>query len=147
MIKRLILFAILISITLSCGDSYYAETYSFDEGWRKEEILDFSIEIQEPNKDYDFYFVVRNTDDYPYRNLILFTDFEGARDTMYYNLADKNGQWIGTGMGSEKTVKLEFKHNYHFKDKGTKSLRIQQAMRKDTLYGIEDISVIIDKKN
>ncbi len=133
-------------LLVSCSEGYFTQSYALGEGWQKDNDLEFTINIEEPKKEYDLYFVVRNTDDYPFRNLILFTELEGSIDTLYYDLADKNGQWIGTGWNT-KELNLEFKHNYHFETKGEKSLKVTQAMRKDTLYGISDFTVWIDKKN
>ncbi len=123
------------------------ESKDFDEGWNKDSIVSFPVQIEEPKKDYNIYFVVRNSNQYPFRNLILFTDLEGEKDTLYYDLADKKGKWLGSGLGNSKELTLQYRTNYHFDSEGEKIIKVQQAMRKDTLYGITDISVIVDKRN
>ena len=123
---------------------YFTETYSFKNGWKKTENLNFSVDIKDKNQPKNIYFLVRNNNDYPFRNLILFTEIEGIKDTISYDLADISGKWLGDGIGNTKEIKFIFKKNYTFKKTGEQNIKAVQAMRKDTLLGIQDISLIIE---
>ncbi len=146
--KYYLVCCMVLALSLnSCTDVFFTESFTFDEGWKKDQTLKYNFEISEPKKDYNIYFIVRNNNDYPYRNLILFTELDGKKDTVYYNIADKEGRWLGTGLGDQKELTLQFKQNYHFQSAGAKSLKVLQAMRNDTLYGITDFIVLINKRN
>ncbi len=137
----------MVLLFTSCENHFLAEQNDFKKGWNKEVEFVANFEVVEPKKDYDIQFIVRNNNEYPYRNLILFTELEGNKDTLYYELANKDGTWLGKGLGNTKELRLTYKTNYHFDKKGEVSLKVRQAMRADTLYGISDFGVIIDKKN
>ncbi len=145
--RPVLLFLVGLFLCFSCEDHFYTDSYETEDGWKKNDTLMYSFIVDEPQKDYNIQFIVRNNNEYPFRNLILFTELEGNRDTLYYELANQQGHWYGKGLGENKELILQYKTNYHFKNKGDKILKINQAMRKDTLYGIVDFSVMVDKTN
>ena len=62
---------------------------------------------------------VRNDNSFPYSNLFLITEFEYPNgetfiDTLEYEMALPNGQWLGKGYGSIKENKLWYKENIVF---------------------------------
>ena len=65
-------------------------------------------------------------------------------DTLNYNLALPNGEWLGKGFGDTKEILFQYKVNYKFPANGDYSIGITQAMRTDKLKGIEDIGVKIE---
>lgn len=65
-------------------------------------------------------------------------------DTLNYILAKPNGEWIGSGFGDTKETLFQYKMNHRFPKAGNYRIGITQAMRKDTLVGIEDVGVKIE---
>jgi len=65
-------------------------------------------------------------------------------DTLEYLMANPDGSWLGTG-NSVKENWLAYKHNYQFDKKGTYTIAISQANRKNgTVNGVKDLKGITD---
>jgi gliding motility-associated lipoprotein GldH len=149
---NLLLFFFL-SFFLSCDSSYYSQSESLNGNWNKNQTLDFPFEIKHNQDVFDIFFVIRNTNDYKYTNIWFLTtliDLETKKeiliDTIQYDLADrKTGKWLGDGI-TKKELKTFYKENYRFSKKGNYLLKVKQGMRENNLKGIEDFSIIIQKK-
>lgn len=118
--------------------------------WFKGESTRYSVEINDSLAAYDFYLTIRNTTDYSYSNLYIFllTRFPNgnqSRDTIECMLADKTGKWLGKGWGSIKENTILLKRNLRFPLTGEYQFLIQQAMRVDTLEGISNVGLRIEK--
>lgn len=129
---------------------YYQELRSTGGNWEKNTPLDYEFEISDTAALYDFYLLSRNNNRYPYSNLYLITEFsnpagEKFNDTLQYFLSFPDGEWIGDG-NSLKELFLLYRENISFKDTGNYKLKVWQGMREDQLAGIEDLSLIVDKK-
>lgn len=144
-----IFIAILLS---SCGQpTIFDEQVTIENAkWFKGESARYSVEINDSLTSYDFYLTVRNTTDYRYSNLYVFllTRFPNgnlSRDTIECMLADKTGRWLGKGWGSIKENTILLKQNLRFPLSGEYQFLIQQAMRVDTLEGISNVGLRIEK--
>ncbi|MGM5631677.1 gliding motility lipoprotein GldH [Apibacter raozihei] len=140
-------FALLF---IQCNHRYeYSEMVHINNSWNKNDTLQFDFTIKKPDEKKNINLVVRNNNDYPFSNLYLFLKLKQGNtvlrvDTLKYELADNTGKWKGTGVGTVKEIYLEYKKGLEFKNKGEYKLLIVQAMRKDTLKGIEDLGVNIE---
>lgn len=140
-------FFILLACTESSGDIYMK---SVNNAWQKEVSEDFTFNIDKNDGGKDILLVVRNNEDYPYSNIRFFIKLENIKmksytiDTLNYLLAKPNGEWLGTGFGRTKEILFQYKMNYQFPNSGEYKIEIKQAMRKDTLVGIEDIGIKIE---
>jgi gliding motility-associated lipoprotein GldH len=72
-------------------------------------------------------------------------------DTLEYEMATPEGEWLGTGM-TTKESKLWYKENVRFPYEGMYEVHIQQAMRKindpqgiQNLQGISEVGFRIEK--
>lgn len=129
---------------------YYQEQISTQNKWDKDQALSFDVEVKDSGN-YDFYLLSRNNNEYPYSNLYLFTQMitptgEIYSDTLQYYLAFQDGEWVGTG-NSLKELYLLYRENVSLKDTGVYKLSVWHGMREDKLIGIEDLSLIVDKKD
>jgi gliding motility-associated lipoprotein GldH len=116
-------------------------------------IMDF--EITDTVSQHNFLINVRNTEVYPYRNLYVFvkTVFPNgkfSRDTVSIVLADASGRWVGKGSGylsmsEHVSNSIMYNYNKRFPLSGTYKVEIEQAMRLDTLEGIQNIGLRIEK--
>ena len=70
-----------------------------------------------------------------------------TRDTIEFILADQTGRWLGKGWGNLKENDILLKSNLTFPLSGDYSFLVQHAMRKDTLHGISNIGLRIEKSN
>lgn len=148
--KILGIFIVLIAC-ISCskaGEQVY--TQSIDGAWNKKQIKNFEFTIDNPQEPKNLIFVVRNNNDYPYSNLRLIVELsdekgkEKIKDTLNYDLAKPNGEWLGSGFGEVKEILFQYKMGFTFPKAGTYKLDVIQAMRKDNLEGIEDIGIMIE---
>lgn len=141
---------ILFLFLLSCENTEES-TYMNDvnNSWSKNKKQEFQFNISDAQNPKNIIFVVRNNEEYPYSNIRFIVDFEEDQkkittDTLNYILAKPNGEWLGTGFGNTKEILFQYKLNYIFPKNGLYKINIRQAMRKDTLQGIEDIGIKIE---
>lgn len=96
------LFALLLMA--ACDHDVVSEQIAEVKGekWKASEVVKCEFDIEDVEAYYTMELEVRNTVDYPYRNLYLFVDIE-TPDTMKYSdtvqlfLADNAGRWYGKG--------------------------------------------------
>ena len=144
---------------ISCEQGLiYSDFQSISQGsWDKDDIKVFNISEVDSISSFQMFINVRNNNSFPYSNLFLITELEYPNgetfiDTLEYEMALPNGQWLGKGYGSIKENKLWYKENIVFPVNGVYTLRIGHAMRKNgsvdgiiELPGITDIGVEIEK--
>lgn len=121
------------------------------DGWHFRDTIVFQTEIADTLALYDIYLNVRNDQHYPYRNLFVFfeTRFPDGRifrDTIEAELADRTGQWKGSGFGRVKSNSFHFRKDVWFPLEGKYTFTIEQAMREEYLRGITDIGIRIEQK-
>ena len=142
----------LFLLLISCDSNrVYDESRQIpDASWEQENILHFETEITDLESLYNFYINIRNTTDYKYSNIYFFinTSFpsgEIAHDTLECILADHRGKWLGKGFGKIKESHILFKSRFRFPQKGNYRFDVEHAMRIDTLEGIADVGIRIEK--
>jgi gliding motility-associated lipoprotein GldH len=152
--KSLISLSLLVVFLalISCQSNViYDEVISTDNGnWDKNESAHFVVNITDTVSLYKFYLSVHNTTDYRYSNLFVFlsTNFPNgnkSRDTIEFVLADPSGKWIGKGWGNVKESDILLRSNLKFPLAGEYDFHIQQAMREDTLKGINSVGLRLEK--
>jgi gliding motility-associated lipoprotein GldH len=145
---------LLISTLIASCDrnQFYEENSQIEQGiWNVRKPAVFDFEISRLNERYNVYLNVRNSPDYPYSNLFLFLtttypDGTKSRDTLELTLADYDGRWLGSGMGSVKFSRFQLKKGLQFKKAGRYRFEMEQAMRVNDLKGIRDIGLRIEKQ-
>lgn len=151
---KISIYAILITAFLlftQCeSPHFYQEQKSVGSDWNKDSVLTFNFEIIDTASQYNFLFLSRNNNEYPYSNFYIFTKLvnpkgEEFTDTLQYYLAFQDGEWIGKGQNL-KELYLVYRENISLKDTGKYKLFVWHGMREENLKGIEDISLIVDKK-
>lgn len=139
-------------VCLSCEkrEAYYRFSELKDANWSKLDTLYFDIDSLSVITDTPFNITIElaNNSDYPYQNIWLYTldNFEDSifsQKEIQYELADKLGQWYGSGFGSLYQLPLLYKKDVVFKEKRNYQLKIVHGMRDEPLFGIEKIGVKI----
>ncbi len=153
---RLVTFIIIPLMVLGLGACkqgiVFEKSQSVNkDGWHYQDTVFFEHEFTDTLALYDIYLNVRNTDDYPYRNFYVFfeTTFPDGRvfrDTIETFLADRTGQWTGSGLGRTKSNSFHFRKDVWFPVEGEFTFSIQHAMREEYLEGISDIGIRIERK-
>ncbi|MBC8320488.1 MAG: gliding motility lipoprotein GldH [Bacteroidetes bacterium] len=156
MLKETVNFFISLSIISaifsSCNsNTVYNQNVTLpSEGWFKNKAVAFNVNIYDTVNTYKFGLNIRNTINYRYCNLYVFliTEFPNGkiiRDTIECLLANHEGKWLGKGWGQIKENNIILKSDLRFPISGTYKFLIQQAMRVDTLTGINDIGLSVIK--
>ena len=127
------------------------ESHSFpNAGWDMRQGVPFKVSIQDTSIIYDITVEFRHNDQYPYRNIWLFVDYETPSgivrtDTLGDYLADTYGKWLGKGI-SLYSFPFTYQENIQYPDTGTYIYTIRHGMRSDVLTGVSDIGLRISKK-
>lgn len=152
------LIALVSLLSASCNDDrrVFEENVEItDARWAVTDRAVLTAEISDTVSQHNFLINVRNTEEYPYRNLYLFlkTTFPNgktSRDTIGLYLADASGRWLGSGTGYLSSGRypvnqVMYNYNKRFPLAGTYTFEIEQAMRTDTLTGIRNVGLRIEK--
>ncbi len=159
--KRIILILGFLSICTSCDSDRVFDKYTSLEknSWLQDVPINFDFKIVDTTSRNNLYLNIRNNKDYLYSNLFLITHLifpNGKKivDTLQYEMADKNGKFLGTGISEIKHSRLFLKQNSIFPLSGKYKMLIWQAMRKNgsvngikKLTGITDVGFRIEKVN
>jgi gliding motility-associated lipoprotein GldH len=147
--------AILITLILTGGCNrqtvFQDNNIISSAGWYIDDTINFSVAINDTTQIHELYLMVRNTTDYPYRNLFIFLDIEfpdkrTLRDTIECILAKTDGQWRGKGFGKIRSNEFLFRDDVWFPSQGTYTFRMQHGMREEPLKGISDVGIRIQRK-
>jgi gliding motility-associated lipoprotein GldH len=135
----------------SCtGGTIYDQYREIKENaWEKGEEYSFSFTIDDHSVPYNVTLNIRNSNRYPYRNLWLFYSEEPPigpvlRDTVECLLADEYGKWYGRGISLYQSA-FSLKTNHVFPRKGEYRFWFMQGMRTDTLRGIQEIGLKVER--
>lgn len=149
---RNILPLLFCGMMISCSENVLRSDYEATDGgqWNKEDVIKFTFSGMDTLQKNNVFINIRNDTRYPYSNLFLiaeltFPNGETIKDTLEYEMALPDGQWLGKGYGSLKENKLWYKENIVFPSSGVYTLQLSQAMRKNgNIEGIEHLEGIID---
>ncbi|WP_109301890.1 gliding motility lipoprotein GldH [Aquimarina sp. AU474] len=155
--RKFIIIIFLAIITVSCDDTQVLDEYqTVAESWEMDEKVSFTLPELDSEKEYNLFINVRNTNDYKFSNLFLigemrFPNGKVVTDTLEYDMAAPNGEWLGTGFSDVKENKLWYKEKVSFNEEGAYVITLQHAMRKNgdvdgvtSLEGITDIGFRIE---
>lgn len=151
---RKILFLFLAAASLiftGCGrDRVLDESVALENGaWPSTRKVSFQAAIPDSTTPYNIYLTIRNSREYAFSNLFLFMtttypDGREARDTLEFTLAGADGRWLGSGAGHLKTNRFLLKEGVRFRQPGTYTFVMEQAMRTSLLQGIHDAGLAIE---
>ena len=152
-IKQLQIFIISLLgvILISCSENTVInQSKSITESWNQGEKIQFEFEITDTLSSYNFFLNIRNSTKYRFSNIYFFIDTKMPdgnqhRDTIECILADREGKWIGKGMGDIKENSILIRNQLLFPMTGNYSIDFEQAMRIEALKGIKDIGIKLVK--
>lgn len=146
-----LLFCSAFALT-SCDQSrLFEDNKELPDGdWDISERASFDFIVPDTTTLYNFYFNVRNTDDYKFSNLYIFSHIQFPNgktgiDTIELPLTNPDGSWIGNGQGDIHDCQLIFRKGVRFPVAGTYHLEIEQAMRMEKLPGINSVGIRIEE--
>ena len=147
-----LLLIFIVVIIFSCVPKADYECYkTFKQSvWHKDSVAFFEFVNKDANNQFDIYWNVRNMGNYPYSNLWLFVSMQAPdgtliKDTLELTLAEKNGRWLGKGIGDLYDQSFLYQQSIKFPVQGNYQFKIQQGMRNVQLTGIHDFGLSITK--
>jgi len=156
MYRTFILLIILFVSAAACEDSRLLMEYkNFADGWPAKQKAVFKLNPRS-KQEVNMIIYVRNDYRYPFSNLFLIASLIDGNDilisdTLEYEMADAQGNWLGSGFMELKESKLWWKENYEIPDKKTLTAEIEHAVRFngsedgiDRLEGIVGVGLAIE---
>lgn len=156
--RLLVLLAVLTLGLVSCDSKRVYDSYqSLPNQWHKDSVITFKINPPDTIQPYNLFVNLRNTNDYPFKNLFLIVEMDfphgkTVTDTLEYEMAKADGELLGAGFSDIKESKLWYKEGVVFKEAGEYLLKVQQAMREngevegvEYLKGVTDVGFRIEK--
>lgn len=146
---RLLLAAGLLVVAAACSDgSVYSSRFEAIApcGWVKDRPLVFDLPDSLPASSFDIELDVRHNNNYAYRNLWVTVDYVAHRqvvasDTVNLELADKYGNWYGSGLGQLFQYGMTIRRNVLVGQ--YEKVILWHTMRCDTVEHISDVGVIL----
>ena len=132
---RTLAFIGTIVMFISCDSSIVFEEYkSFEnQKWNTDSVASFNYANSDTTSKNTIKIKLRHTVEYEFQNLFLFIETD-VMDTVELMLANKEGMWLGSGIGDVREFEFEYQNAKLFSKKGSYSFKIEQAMR----YGVAE---------
>lgn len=144
--RKMLFFPVVLLLAGACQPEQGYAVHPINGAWPARKTINFTQTVKSQG-DAQIKLLIRNNNDYPYSNIRFFIDMKkdgkaiGKRDTIDIKLAEPDGTWKGSGMGEVKTLEKVYKTQSF--SAGEYQISVQQAMRADTLPGIEDLGLKI----
>jgi len=151
--RFLLLFLIVATLLMGCDSSRVFENYvEFSErNWKIQEPASFEFEITNTQQQYNLYYEVRNSLDYPWQRIFVsyqLSDATGnalSKKLVSNYLFEKSGEPLGrSGLGDVYDHQFLVLQNYTFAQPGKYKFTLQQENRQDTLAGILAIGLRVE---
>ena len=132
--QNLVLIGTIVMF-ISCNNSIVFEEYKGFENhkWNADSVVFFNYSITDTTSKNIIKIKLRHTVEYEFQNLFLFIETD-VMDTVELMLANKDGMWLGSGIGDVREFEFEYQNAKLFSKKGNYSFKIEQAMR----YGVAE---------
>ncbi len=131
--------------------SEFEKNYPIDpDGWSISDSVEFSVPVTDTITPMNFLLSLRHNTDYEFSNIYFFLNTfypnnDYSRDTIQLLLAGRDGKWYGSGLGKLREVEVMLKSDVVFPMTGTYRFSFVQAMRVESLEGVEDIGIRIER--
>lgn len=139
-------------ILVGCSSPVLDETYSFDnQEWTYSDTLDFSFEIEDTAQLYDMYLEIEHSSKSPHQNIYyqvtyFANDEQVQQHILSFDFFTKKGYSLGDCNNETCTVRSPFSINTEFDKSGVYKLRFVQYTRNNSLMGIHNFNLTINKK-
>jgi gliding motility-associated lipoprotein GldH len=147
-------FGLFFSLLLftACGDRpVFESTKQFEQGiWMYRDTVNFDFNIADTSARYDLGLVLQHAVNYPNQNIYVrlktkFPDGRRVTDVQSFDFFDQQGKALGKCSGNGCSLESELQKNTKFRQAGNYVLTVEQWMRRDSLAGIEQITLSVAK--
>lgn len=148
-----VFIALMIFLVQGCTDPNAVidqSTAIANHNWSYVNRVKYDVKIDDNSVPYNLYFNIRVSGSYKYSNIfaLLLQTSPGKKThtTRYeFKLADKDGEWLGSGSGNLYSYQLPLRTQYKFPTKGTYHFEIEQNMRDNPLHEVIDAGLRVEK--
>lgn len=110
----------------------------------------YDVKIDDVNTAYNLYMNLRVTGSYRYANIyVLLSQTSPGNKTAttryQFKLANRDGEWLGSGSGNLYSYQLALRKGYKFPAKGTYQITLEQNMRDNPLHEVSDVGLRVEK--
>ncbi len=148
-----LLFILMCYVSFSACQQpqvYEANHTIENKSWYYDDVLVFETEIQDTAPPYNLYVHIRHSSKYAYANLWLkiktvFPDGTERTDPLNIPMANDEGRWYGSGVGSVLSNQVQIQKNAILQQIGKYRFEIWQDMRVDPIPEIMDVGFMIEK--
>jgi gliding motility-associated lipoprotein GldH len=147
------IFLLLLILTACSQDKIYEKHIKFESySWNRFKDVLFEVPIEDIKCNYNFYFAIKHTTQYPYKSLrINFTIYtpSGEFRTMDYalNLKDNKGNFFGKTTVDTCYISILLRKDFLFSKKGICKFEIGNLMPKIETQGIMEIGLIVERSD
>lgn len=153
---RFFFLCIIISFWGCKTDSVFMDFHEIEDGWNKDEVVEFSFPISDPAA-HNLFVYLHTNHAYPFSNLYLITELTTPEqqvftDTLEFEMTTAEGFSLGTGWLDVKEHKLWCYENLAMNQEGTYSFRVRQSMRLgnaveklENLQGVLDVGLEVQR--
>lgn len=122
-----------------------------EEGWLYQDIVTDSFEVTEPGFYHQVSANLRLKSDYPYANIhlavsITYPDSTASDYKVPIELAEKSGNWLGSGLGDVITFQVPILHRKVLNQKGKYTVTMAQDMRLESLPNIVSTGLRVEQQ-
>ncbi|MFA9290151.1 MAG: gliding motility lipoprotein GldH [Solirubrobacteraceae bacterium] len=140
-------FCLLFFTFCTSSTNDFEKTIDLKNNWKSNFVANYSFKITN-NKPKTISILLRNNNEYEFSNIYFFVQHtypNGVKetDTLQYFLANKKGQWLGSGFTQIKQNLLELKPAKAYAT-GLHKVTVFHGMRKKNLIGLEDITLVLN---
>jgi len=150
--KKLLSIVLISCLLASCTtlDVYEKSKVFTKQEWASTDTPNFKFDIVDTTSLYNFYFVLRHQEKYPYKNVWLSLNVKNVDTTITikreFILADNN-KWLGSTIDDITDHRIIFNQEPIKLKKGTYSFTLKQIMRDDPLPYIFSAGIRVQKAN
>ncbi len=152
-IRNLLVATALLVFTFCDSRKVFDDYYTLPKAtWMKDSVLTFTFKVEKKTDIHNLFVNIRNDQSYGFSNLWLFITVQppaGAckTDTIQLTLAEPSGKWLGKGIGGIYDIRTIYRRNVYFPDSGLYTLQLRHGMRQESLRGINDVGIRVEKIN
>ncbi|WP_025764186.1 gliding motility lipoprotein GldH [Dyadobacter tibetensis] len=151
---RVYMLALMSCLLLSCDENVVYSAYDDipDGMWYLDNRPTFKVTIEDTTQQYNVFYLIRNSLQYPYYNLYISKKITGPDGEPVSNMLDElfisnqvTGKPYGKGLGDLFDHKIPVLKNYTFDRKGEYTFTLTQSMRQNPLPFILSVGISVEK--
>ncbi|MEP2668368.1 MAG: gliding motility lipoprotein GldH [Cyclobacteriaceae bacterium] len=153
--RFLVLIPLLVLFSCDLSRIHEQQVDFSEKAWLVQDKPHFEFEIKDHTQNYNLYYTVRNSLDFPFSRIFVnyaltdSTDTQLHKDLLSAYLFDqKTGEPFGnSGIGDLFDHRFPIVTNYHFDKPGKYAITLEQFNRLDTLKGVLAVGIRVETAN